>query len=106
MKPGAFLVNVSRGALVDEAALVEALAGRRLGGAALDVFDEQPLRPDHPLLALDNVLLTPHAAGLTEESMARMSRGAAEEVLRLLSGERPLNVVNPEVWSAGGASGH
>ena len=106
MKRGAFLVNVSRGALVDEAALVEALAGRRLGGAALDVFDEQPLRPDHPLLALDNVLLTPHAAGLTEESMARMSRGAAEEVLRLLSGERPLNVVNPEVWSAGGASGH
>lgn len=104
MKPGAFLVNVSRGPLIDEAALVHALAGRRLGGAALDVFDEQPLRPDHPLLALDNVLLTPHAAGLTEESMARMSRGAAEEVLRLLAGERPLNLVNPEAWAAGGAS--
>ena len=100
MKPGAFLVNVSRGPLVDEPALVEALAGRRLGGAALDVFDEQPLRPDHALLALDNVLLTPHAAGLTEESMARMSRGAAQEVLRLLAGERPLNLVNPQAWPA------
>jgi D-3-phosphoglycerate dehydrogenase len=98
MKPGSFLVNVSRGPLIDEAALVQALAGRRLGGAALDVFAEQPLRPDHPLLALDNVLLTPHAAGLTQESMARMSRGAAEEVLRLLAGERPLNLVNPQAW--------
>jgi D-3-phosphoglycerate dehydrogenase len=106
MKPGAFLVNVSRGPLIDEAALVQALAGRRLGGAALDVFDEQPLRADHPLLALDNVLLTPHAAGLTEESMARMSRGTADEVLRLLAGERPLNLVNPQAWSGGCASGH
>lgn len=100
MKAGAFLVNVSRGPLIDEAALIDALRERRLGGAALDVFDEQPLASDHALLALDNVLLTPHAAGLTGESMARMSQGSAHEVLRLLSGQRPLNLVNPDVWAA------
>lgn len=78
---------------------------RRLGalpefveGAALDVFETQPLPARHPLLTLDNVLLTPHIAGLTAQSMARMSQGTAEEVLRLLAGDRPVNLVNPEVW--------
>jgi D-3-phosphoglycerate dehydrogenase len=90
----AVLVNVARGAVVDQAALVDALCGRRLGGAALDVFDAQPLPAGHPLLGLDNVLLTPHAAGLTVESMQRMSLGAVDEVRRLLAGQRPLNLVN------------
>lgn len=98
MRPGALLVNVSRGEVVDEAALLAALRDGPLGGAALDVFTHQPLPADHPLLGLDNVLLTPHAAGLTEQSMQRMSEGTADEVLRLLRGERPLNLVNPEVW--------
>ncbi|MBA2722009.1 MAG: hydroxyacid dehydrogenase [Methylibium sp.] len=92
MKLGAFLVNVARGAVIEEGALIAALREGRLAGAALDVFESQPL------LALDNVLLTPHVAGLTAQSMARMSQGTAEEVLRLLAGERPVNLVNPEVW--------
>lgn len=90
----AVLVNVARGAVVVEDALVAALRERRIGGAALDVFDTQPLRGNHPLLALDNVLLTPHAAGLTRQSMHRMSLGTAEEVRRLLSGQLPRNLVN------------
>jgi len=90
----AVLVNVARGAVVVEDALIALLRERRIGGAALDVFDTQPLRPDHPLLALDNVLLTPHAAGLTRQSMRRMSLGTAEEVRRLLARQLPRNLVN------------
>ena len=93
MKADALLVNVARGAVVDESALVQALREQRIGGAALDVFDQQPLAADHPLLQLPQVLLTPHAAGLTVESMRRMSDGAADEVLRLLRGEPLLNRV-------------
>ncbi len=87
MKPSALLVNVARGAVVEEAALAQALHERRIAGAALDVFEQQPLAPDHPFLQLGNVLLTPHVAGLTVESTRRMSDGAADEVLRLLRGE-------------------
>ncbi len=92
----AVLVNVARGAVVVEDALVAALQARRIGGAALDVFDEQPLSDGHPLLSLENVVLTPHAAGLTRQSMRCMSLGAAEEVLRLLAGQVPRNLVNAE----------
>jgi D-3-phosphoglycerate dehydrogenase len=99
MKRNAVIVNAARGPVIDEAALAEALRGRRIGGAALDVFEEQPLRRDHPFLALDNVLLTPHAAGITEESMKNMSRGAAEETVRLLRFERPINLCNADIWS-------
>lgn len=98
MKPTAALVNVARGPVIDEAALAEALASKRIRGAVLDVFEEQPLARDHPFLALDNVVLSPHAAGITQESMRRMSQGAAEEALRLLRFERPANLCNPEVW--------
>ncbi len=91
MKSTAVLVNVARGAVVDEAALVEALRQHRIAGAALDVFAQQPLAPDHPFMQLHNVLLTPHLAGLTVESMKRMSDGAADEVLRLLAGQPLLN---------------
>ncbi len=97
MKPGALLVNVARGPVVDEDALVDALRTDRLGGAALDVFATQPLPADHPLLSLDTVILTPHMAGITEESMMRMGIGAAEEVIRVLAGELPRNFCNPEV---------
>lgn len=98
MKPTAFIVNAARGPVIDDGALVAALREKRIGGAALDVYDEHPVRRDHPLLELENVVLTPHAAGLTQESMRRMSQGAAEEVLRLLAGERPQSLVNPEIW--------
>lgn len=98
MKPGSALVNVARGPVVDEKALAEALAAKRIRGAVLDVFDTQPLARDHPFLKLDNVILSPHAAGITDESMKRMSQGAAEEAVRLLALERPVNLCNPEVW--------
>jgi len=98
MKKNAILVNVARGPVVDEAAITEALQQRRIRGAALDVFDKQPLTAEHPLMQLDNVVLTPHQAGLTVEAVERMSEGAAREVVRLLKGEKPVNFVNPEVW--------
>ena len=97
MQPGSVLINVSRGPVVDTAALIEALRLRRILGAALDVFDTQPLPGDHPLFNLDNVILTPHMAGITEDSMLRMGMGAADETMRILAGEFPLNFCNPDV---------
>jgi D-3-phosphoglycerate dehydrogenase len=99
MKPSAWLVNVGRGAVIDEAALVEALRQKRLGGVMLDVYEHYRLEPGHPLFSLDNAVLTPHLAGMTQESRKRMGAAAAEETLRMLAGERPNNFVNPEVWS-------
>ena len=100
MKPGAWLLNLARGPVVDGEALLDALRAGRIGGAALDVFDVQPLDAGHPLRALPNVILTPHAAGLSGEAMVRMSVGAAEEVVRILAGERPRSFINPEAWEA------
>jgi D-3-phosphoglycerate dehydrogenase len=100
MPKGSFLINVARGAVTNEEDVVAALRGRHLGGAAIDVFAEQPLPPDHPFFSLDNVILTPHLAGITEESMERMGIGAAEETLRVLKGDLPVNLVNPSVVDA------
>jgi D-3-phosphoglycerate dehydrogenase len=100
MRPGAVLINVARGPVVAEAALVAALVSGRLGGAALDVFDTQPLPADHPFLAMKNVILTPHMAGITADSMARMGNGAADETLRILAGEMPLHFCNPDAEAA------
>lgn len=97
---GALLVNVARGPVVVEAALIEALRSGHLGGAALDVFDTQPLPPDHPLLALPNVILTPHMAGITEESMLRMGQGVVAEARRLVAGALPDQLVNPDALPA------
>lgn len=98
LKRNAFIVNVSRGAVIDEAALTAALRERRIGGAALDVYATQPLPRDSELLRLDNTVLSTHMAGLTGESNKLMSRIATEETLRILAGEKPLNFCNPEVW--------
>ena len=100
MKRGTYLINVARGAVIVEDALIAALRSGHLGGAALDVFTTQPLPPEHPFYAFPNVLLTPHLAGITEESMERMGLGAIDETLRILSGELPVNLVNPEVVPA------
>lgn len=97
MRPGALLINVSRGPVVDDAALIEALSAGRLGGAALDVFTTQPLPAEHPYFGLENVIVTPHMAGITEESMRRMGLGAAEEAIRVLGGALPANLRNPEI---------
>lgn len=96
MRPDALLINIARGPLVVEAALVDALSRGALGGAALDVFDTQPLPMGHPFFALPNVLLTPHQSGVTEESMLRMGQGVVAEVRRLVAGGLPENLVNPE----------
>lgn len=100
MKPRSVLINVSRGPVVVEEPLVEALKTGHLGGAALDVFSTQPLPRDHPILDLDNVILTPHMAGITEESMRRMGEGVVTEVRRIVDGRMPLNFCNPEVKEA------
>jgi D-3-phosphoglycerate dehydrogenase len=99
MKSSAWLINVGRGAVIDEKALIEALRGMSIAGAMLDVYEHYRLDPGHPLLSLDNAVLTPHLAGMTQESRKRMGTIAAEETLRMLAGERPLNFVNPEVWN-------
>ena len=96
MKPTAWLINVGRGPVVDEQALVAALRGKRIAGAMLDVYEHYRLSPGHALFSLDNVILTPHLAAVTRESRARASVAAAEEMLRMLAGERPMNLVNPE----------
>jgi D-3-phosphoglycerate dehydrogenase / 2-oxoglutarate reductase len=96
MKPTAILVNTSRGGLVDEAALAEALTSGRIAAAALDVFEREPLPAGHPLTHLDNVILSPHVAGTTDEALVRMAVGAAEAVVCALRGERPPYVVNPD----------
>ncbi len=98
MKTSAWLINVGRGPVIDEQALVEALRRRRIAGAMLDVYEHYRIEAGHPLLALDNVLLTPHLAGSTRESRARASVRAADETLRMLAGEKPRNLVNPEAW--------
>ena len=95
MQAHAVLLNVARGPVVETAALAAALHAGAIAGAAVDVFDVQPLAPDHPLLGCPTLLLTPHVAGITATSLRAMSMGSAEEMLRILRGERPLNLVNP-----------
>lgn len=94
MKPGALLVNTARGDVVDTQALIEALDSGHLGGAALDVFDVEPLPGDHPILRCEQVVLTPHAADQTPEGVELLNQGAVENVLAYLRGE-PRNVVTP-----------
>jgi D-3-phosphoglycerate dehydrogenase / 2-oxoglutarate reductase len=94
MKPTAYLINTARGPLVAEAALARALREGWIAGAALDVLETEPPGPDHPLHRLDNVILTPHVAFYSEESVQDLQRKAAEEVRRVLSGEAPRFPVN------------
>jgi phosphoglycerate dehydrogenase-like enzyme len=96
MKPSAYLINTARGPLVDEAALVAALRDRRIAGAALDVYAVEPLPADHPLFALENVVLTPHLGYVTEEAYHVFFREVTENIASFLDGQVPARTVNPE----------
>lgn len=97
MKDGAVLINTCRGGVVDSDALARALADGRLAGAGLDVFEEEPLPATSPLLELETVVLTPHVAWYSEESYVELKRRTLENVIEVLNGRRPRNIVNPEV---------
>jgi D-3-phosphoglycerate dehydrogenase / 2-oxoglutarate reductase len=100
MKPTALLINTARGAVIDEAALLTALQQGWIGGAALDVLAQEPPRPDHPLLALENVLATPHAAFYSTTAIQELAERAATQVAQALQGEIPSNLVNPAVLNS------
>lgn len=94
MKSSSVIVNLGRGSLIDEQALIDALKNQTIAGAALDVFETEPLPKDSELFKLDNVLLTPHIGSSTIESFSRMATDAANEVVRVLDGEQPKWPVN------------
>ena len=103
MKPTAFLINAANASVVESGALVDLLRRRRIAGAALDVFETHPVSPDNPILGQDNVVLTPHLAGATEETIERHSQTMADDILRFLNGQCPKYLVNPEVWERRGS---
>ena len=98
MKRGSYLINASRGGVVDEAALIKVLDDGHLAGAGLDVFDPEPPLADNPLLKMRNVVLTPHIASYTDAGMAAMQAGTVENIANVLKGERPRWIANPEAW--------
>ena len=98
MKPTSYFVNCSDYRIAEETALLDALRNRQISGAAFDVFETHPIAPDSPLLGLDNVLLTPHIGGATDETIERHSQMMADDIVNFIEGRRPVNLVNPEVW--------
>jgi D-3-phosphoglycerate dehydrogenase/microcystin synthetase protein McyI len=98
MQKHAFLVNTARGPIVSAPALARALREGWIAGAALDVYEDEPVGKDSPLAGIENLILSPHIAGLTDEALRGMALSAAEQILQALRGERPPHLVNPEVW--------
>ena len=94
MKPTAFVVNTARGGVIDERSLIEALQCRRIAGAAVDVYEEEPVRADNPLLHMDNVIATPHCAWYSETAITTLQRKVAEEVVNVLQGNPPYHCLN------------
>jgi D-3-phosphoglycerate dehydrogenase len=98
MKPTAYFVTTARGNIHDEKALEEVLRAKKIAGAGLDVWEKEPPPLDHPLLRFDNVMVSPHTAGVTREARENMGRIAAEQMLAALDGQPVARVLNPEVW--------
>ena len=98
MRPESIFINISRGKVVNESALIEALQQRQIRAAGLDVFEREPLEHDSPLLQLNNVVATPHIGSATHETREAMARCAVDNLLAALAGERPVNLVNGAVW--------
>jgi D-3-phosphoglycerate dehydrogenase len=98
MKKSAYFVNVARGPVVDEPALIEALRSGRIAGAGLDVFEQEPVDPANPLLGMDNVIVTPHALCWTDECFHAIAAAGLQSVVDLSLGRRPAHIVNPEAW--------
>jgi D-3-phosphoglycerate dehydrogenase / 2-oxoglutarate reductase len=100
MQPHAYFITTARGFIHDERALAEALRAKKIAGAGLDVWDKEPPPADHPLLQFDNVIASPHTAGVTREARANMGKIAAEQLIMTLDGKRPPRIINPQVWPA------
>jgi D-3-phosphoglycerate dehydrogenase / 2-oxoglutarate reductase len=100
MQKHAYFITAARGFITDEKALEDALRSKQIAGAGLDVFSKEPPAMDHPLLQFDNVIASPHTAGVTKEARANMGKFAAEQLILTLDGKRPPRMVNPEVWPA------
>jgi D-3-phosphoglycerate dehydrogenase len=100
MKPEVYIINTARGALINEVSLIKAIREKRISGVALDVVTQEPVTSDHPLLQFDNVIITPHIAWYSEESLEEARLKAAEDVVKVLKGDLPKYPVNPEVWTS------
>jgi len=100
MQKHAYFITTARGGIHDEAALAAALTAKQIAGAGLDVWEDEPPSSDHPLLHFDNVLVSPHTAGITRQSRHNIAKIAAEQMLDILDGKRPQRLLNPEVWPA------
>ena len=98
MRPQSIFINISRGKVVDESALIAALQQGQIRAAGLDVFEREPLPHDSPLLQMNNVVATPHIGSATHETREAMAQCAVDNLLSALAGERPLNLVNPSAW--------
>lgn len=100
MQKHAFFITTARGHIHDEKALEEALRSKQIAGAGLDVWSKEPPEKDHPLLQYENVIASPHTAGVTREARANMGKYAAEQLITILDGKRPPRIINPDVWPA------
>jgi D-3-phosphoglycerate dehydrogenase len=98
MKPSAFFITTARGPVHDEAALYDALVRGTIAGAGIDVFHDEPPDPSHPLLSLENVVASPHTAGITAEATRDIAQASAEQWLTIFAGKVPPRLVNPDAW--------
>jgi D-3-phosphoglycerate dehydrogenase len=99
MKPSAYLINTSRGPVVDEPAMIKALQEKKIAGAGLDVFEQEPVDSNNPLLAMDNVIVLPHTASYSDAAFKRLRTSVGAEVARVITGHKPLHIVNRDVKS-------